>query len=69
VAVLIEQQRHRDLLHYACRDRTLMGFSRTCSARTPWCAQSSPDNGDRADGSYPDATSVYDVDSIGLTTW
>ena len=48
---------------------TCSASSRTCSARTRWgCATccSSPAIPGRV-GDYPDATAVFDVDSIGLT--
>jgi homocysteine S-methyltransferase len=70
VAVLIEQQAGVEtLLHYACRDRTLMSIqSDLLGAHAIGLRNLLLTTGDPTQtGSYPDATTVFDVDSIGLT--
>jgi methionine synthase / methylenetetrahydrofolate reductase(NADPH) len=70
LAVLVEQQgRHRDLLQYACRDRNLLGMqSDLLGAHAMGLRNLLGITGDaRSLGDYPDATAVFDVDSIGLT--
>jgi homocysteine S-methyltransferase len=70
LAVLIEQQGGVDtLLHYACRDRTLVGMqsdlvgAHAMGLRNVLLTTGNP----ATQGSYPDATQVFDVDAIGLT--
>jgi homocysteine S-methyltransferase len=70
VSVLVEQQAGLEtILHYACRDRTLMGIqSDLLGAHAIGLRNLLLTTGDpTARGSYADATTVYDVDSIGLT--
>jgi methionine synthase / methylenetetrahydrofolate reductase (NADH) len=70
LAVLIEQQAGIEtLLHYACRDRNLLGMqSDLIGAHAMGLRNLLVVTGDPPrEGSYPDATAVYDVDSIGLT--
>jgi methionine synthase / methylenetetrahydrofolate reductase (NADH) len=70
LAVLIEQQAGIEtLLHYSCRDRNLVGIqSDLLGAHAMGLRNLLLITGDpgRA-GDYPDATTVFDVDSIGLT--
>src|SRR5579864_1577069 len=70
LAVLIEQQAGIEtLLHYSCRDRNLLGIqSDLLGAHAMGLRNLLLITGDpgRA-GDYPDATAVFDVDSIGLT--
>src|SRR3954471_1025380 len=70
LAVLIEQQAGIEtLLHYSCRDRNLLGIqSDLLGAHAMGLRNVLLITGDpgRA-GDYPDATTVFDVDSIGLT--
>jgi homocysteine S-methyltransferase len=70
LAVLIEQQAGIEtLLHYACRDRNLIGIqSDLLGAHAMGLRNLMLITGDPATvGDYPDATAVFDVDSIGLT--
>jgi homocysteine S-methyltransferase len=70
LAVLIEQRAGVEtLLHYACRDRNLLGIqSDLLGAHAMGLRNLLLVTGDPARvGDYPDATAVFDVDSIGLT--
>jgi homocysteine S-methyltransferase len=70
LAVLIEQQAgFETLLHYACRDRNLIGIqSDLLGAHAMGLRNLMLITGDPGRvGDYPDATAVFDVDSIGLT--
>lgn len=70
VAVLIEQQAGIEtLLHYSCRDRNLLGIqSDLLGAHAMGLRNLLLITGDPGRvGDYPDATAVFDVDSIGLT--
>jgi homocysteine S-methyltransferase len=70
LAVLIEQQAGVEtLLHYACRDRNLLGIqSDLLGAHAMGLRNLLLVTGDPGRvGDYPDATAVFDVDSIGLT--
>jgi homocysteine S-methyltransferase len=70
LAVLIEQQAGVEtLLHYACRDRNLIGIqSDLLGAHAMGLRNLMLLTGDPGRvGDYPDATAVFDVDSIGLT--
>jgi homocysteine S-methyltransferase len=70
LAVLIEQQAGIEtLLHYACRDRNLVGIqSDLLGAHAMGLRNVLLVTGDPGRvGDYPDATAVFDVDSIGLT--
>jgi len=70
LAVLIEQQAGIEtLLHYACRDRNLVGIqSDLLGAHAMGLRNLMLITGDPGRvGDYPDATVVFDVDSIGLT--
>jgi methionine synthase / methylenetetrahydrofolate reductase(NADPH) len=70
LAVLIEQQAGVEtLLHYACRDRNLLGIqSDLLGAHAMGVRNLLLITGDPGRvGDYPDATAVFDVDSIGLT--
>ena len=70
LAVLIEQQAGVEtLLHYSCRDRNLLGIqSDLLGAHAMGLRNLLLVTGDPARvGDYPDATAVFDVDSIGLT--
>jgi methionine synthase / methylenetetrahydrofolate reductase (NADH) len=70
VATLIEQQaRIETILHYACRDRNLLGIqSDLLGAHAMGLRNVLLITGDPGRvGDYPDATAVFDVDSIGLT--
>ncbi len=69
-AVLIEQQAGIEtVLHYACRDRNLLGMqSDLLGAHAMGIRNVLIVTGDAPQsGDYPVATSVFDVDSIGLT--
>jgi 5,10-methylenetetrahydrofolate reductase len=69
-AVLIEQQAGVEtVLHYACRDRNLLGMqSDLLGAHAMGIRNVLLVTGDApTSGDYPVATSVFDVDSIGLT--
>jgi len=70
LAVLVEQQAGIEtLLHYACRDRNLLGIqSDLLGAHAMGLRNLLLITGDPGRvGDYPDATAVFDVDSIGLT--
>jgi methionine synthase I (cobalamin-dependent)/5,10-methylenetetrahydrofolate reductase len=70
LAVLIEQQAGIEtLLHYSCRDRNLLGIqSDLLGAHAMGLRNVMLITGDPGRvGDYPDATAVFDVDSIGLT--
>ena len=69
LGVLIEQQSHVEtLLHYSCRDRNLIGMqsdllgAHAMGLRNVLLTTGEPPR----QGSYADATSVFDVDAIGL---
>jgi methionine synthase I (cobalamin-dependent)/5,10-methylenetetrahydrofolate reductase len=68
-AVLIQQTGIEPILHYACRDRNLLGMqsdllgAQALGIRNVLVVTGDPP----AIGDYPDATGVFDVDSIGLT--
>ena len=68
--MLIEQQAGVEtLLHYSCRDRNLLGIqSDLLGAHAMGLRNVLLITGDPGRvGDYPDATAVFDVDSIGLT--
>ncbi|HEY7788963.1 MAG TPA: bifunctional homocysteine S-methyltransferase/methylenetetrahydrofolate reductase [Vicinamibacterales bacterium] len=70
VAVLIEQQAGIEtVLQYSCRDRNILGMqSDLLGAHAMGLRNVLLTTGAPAQvGSYPDATAVFDVDSIGLT--
>ena len=70
LAVLIEQQAGIEtLLQYSCRDRNLLGIqSDLLGAHAMGLRNLMLVTGDPARvGDFPDATAVFDVDSIGLT--
>ncbi|MBI3492610.1 MAG: bifunctional homocysteine S-methyltransferase/methylenetetrahydrofolate reductase [Acidobacteria bacterium] len=70
LAVLIEQRAGIEtLLHYTCRDRNLLGIqSDLLGAPAMGLRNVLLVTGDPGRiGDYPDATAVFDVDSIGLT--
>ena len=70
LAILIEQQSGIEtVLHYACRDRNLIGIqSDLLGAHAIGLRNLLLITGDPGRvGDYPDATAVFDVDSIGLT--
>jgi homocysteine S-methyltransferase len=70
LAVLIEQQAGIEtLLHYSCRDRNLLGIqSDLLGAHAMGLRNVLLITGDPGRvGDFPDATAVFDVDSIGLT--
>jgi len=69
-AVLVQQQAGVEtVLHYACRDRNLLGMqadllgAHSMGVRNVLLVTGDPPKF----GDYPDATAVFDVDSIGLT--
>ncbi|MBA3639393.1 MAG: methylenetetrahydrofolate reductase, partial [Acidobacteria bacterium] len=69
-SVLVQQQAGTEtILHYACRDRNLLGMqsdllgAHSMGIRNVLLVTGDPP----AAGDYPDATAVFDVDSIGLT--
>jgi methionine synthase / methylenetetrahydrofolate reductase(NADPH) len=69
-AVLVQQQAGVEtILHYACRDRNLLGIqSDLLGAHSMGVRNLLIVTGDPPKiGDYPDATAVLDVDSIGLT--
>jgi methionine synthase I (cobalamin-dependent)/5,10-methylenetetrahydrofolate reductase len=69
-AVLVQQQSGLEtILHYACRDRNLLGMqSDLLGAHSMGVRNLLLITGDPPQvGDYPDATGVFDVDSIGLT--
>ena len=68
-AVLIQQQAGVEtILHYACRDRNLLGMqSDLLGAHSMGVRNLLLTTGDPPKlGDYPDATAVFDVDAIGL---
>jgi homocysteine S-methyltransferase len=70
LAVLVQQQAGVEaLLQYSCRDRNLLGMqSDLLGAHAMGVRNVLIVTGDvRSVGDYPDATAVFDVDSIGLT--
>jgi homocysteine S-methyltransferase len=70
LAVLVEQRAGIEtLMHYACRDRNLLGIqSDLLGAHAMGLRNLMLVTGDPGRvGDYPDATAVFDVDSIGLT--
>jgi methionine synthase I (cobalamin-dependent)/5,10-methylenetetrahydrofolate reductase len=69
-AILVQQQAGVEtILHYACRDRNLLGMqSDLLGAHAMGVRNLLIVTGDPPKlGDYPDATAVFDVDSIGLT--
>jgi methionine synthase / methylenetetrahydrofolate reductase(NADPH) len=69
-AVLVQQQAGLEtILHYTCRDRNLLGMqSDLLGAHSMGIRNLLIITGDPPQmGDYPDATAVFDVDSIGLT--
>lgn len=67
---LIQQQADIEaVLHFCCRDRNILGIqsellgAHTTGVRNLICITGDPPRM----GTYPDATAVFDVDSIGLT--
>jgi methionine synthase I (cobalamin-dependent) len=70
MAVLVQQQAGLEpILHYTCRDRNLLGMqSDLLGAHAMGVRNLLIITGDPPKvGDYPDATAVFDVDSIGLT--
>lgn len=69
LAVLLEQAGVETLLHYSCRDRTLIGMqSDLVGAHTMGIRNVLLTTGNPApQAAIADATSVFDVDAIGLT--
>jgi 5,10-methylenetetrahydrofolate reductase len=70
LAVLVQQQAGIEaVLEYSCRDRNLIGMqSDLLGAHAMGVRNLMIVTGDaRSVGDYPDATAVFDVDSIGLT--
>lgn len=70
LAVLIEKQCGIEtVLHYCCRDRNILGMqSDILGAHTLGLRNILVITGDPIrTGDYPDATAVFDIDSIGLT--
>jgi homocysteine S-methyltransferase len=70
VSILVQQQCGLEpILHYACRDRNLLGMqSDLLGAHAMGIRNILVITGDPPKaGDYPDATAVFDVDSIGLT--
>ena len=68
-ALLIERRSDRDVTHYCCRDRNLLGMlSDLLGASAGGPPQPAPHHRRPAeDGPVPDATAVFDIDAIGLT--
>jgi methionine synthase I (cobalamin-dependent)/5,10-methylenetetrahydrofolate reductase len=68
-ALIVQQAGIETILHYACRDRNLLGMqsdllgAHTMGIRNVLIVTGDPPRV----GDYPDATAVFDVDSIGLT--
>lgn len=69
-SVIVQQQAGIEaVLHYACRDRTLLGMqsdllgAHSMGIRNVLLVTGDPPHA----ADYPDATAVFDVDSIGLT--
>ena len=70
LAIIVEQRAGIEtVLHYACRDRNLLGIqSDLLGAHAIGLRNVLLITGDPGRvGDYPDATAVFDVDSIGLT--
>jgi homocysteine S-methyltransferase len=69
LAVLLEQGQVETLLHYSCRNRNLMGMqSDLVGAHAMGLRNVLLTTGNPApQATYPDATSVFDIDAIGLT--
>ncbi len=70
LAVLIEREaRIESVLHYCCRDRNILGMqSDLLGAHALGLRNILVITGDPIKtGDYPDATAVFDIDSIGLT--
>jgi len=70
MALLIEQQVGIEtILHYCCRDRNILGVQSdllgayAIGLRNILCITGDP----QKIGNYPEATAVFDIDSIGLT--
>ncbi|MBN2491803.1 MAG: bifunctional homocysteine S-methyltransferase/methylenetetrahydrofolate reductase [Planctomycetes bacterium] len=67
--VLIQHTNIEPILHYCCRDRNILGMQSdlmglyAAGLKNLLCVTGDPPR----IGDYPDATPVYDVDSIGLT--
>jgi homocysteine S-methyltransferase len=69
-SLVVQQQAGLEtILHYACRDRNLLGMqSDLLGAHSMGVRNLLIVTGDPTQvGDYPDATAVFDVDSIGLT--
>jgi methionine synthase I (cobalamin-dependent)/5,10-methylenetetrahydrofolate reductase len=68
-ALLVQQAGLETILHYTCRDRNLLGMqSDLLGAQSMGIRNLLIVTGDPpVMGDYPDATAVFDVDSIGLT--
>lgn len=71
LAVLIRREVDIEvIIHMSCRDRNLLGLQSECMGahalgiRNILCVTGDPPQ----IGDYPDATGVFDVDSVGLTT-
>jgi homocysteine S-methyltransferase len=68
-SVIVQQSGIETILHYACRDRNLLGMqsdllgAHAMGIRNVLLVTGDPPYA----GDYPDATAVFDVDSIGLT--
>ncbi len=68
LALLVERGQVETLLHYCCRDRTLIDMqadllgAHALGVRNVLLTTGTP----ASRGTYPDATSVFDVDAIGL---
>jgi methionine synthase / methylenetetrahydrofolate reductase(NADPH) len=69
-SLVVQQQAGVEvILHYACRDRNLLGMqsdllgAHSLGVRNLLIITGDPPR----EGDYPDATAVFDVDSIGLT--
>jgi homocysteine S-methyltransferase len=69
-AILLEREAGvESILHYSCRDRNLVSIqsdllgAHAAGLRNILCVTGEP----LGSGDYPDATAVFDVDSIGLT--
>jgi homocysteine S-methyltransferase len=68
-AVVVQQTGLETILHYTCRDRNLLGMqsdllgAQSMGVRNLLIVTGDPPRV----GDYPDATAVFDVDSIGLT--
>jgi homocysteine S-methyltransferase len=69
LAVLLQQAKVETLLHYSCRDRNLIGMqSDLVGAHAMGLRNVLLTTGNPApQATYADATSVFDVDAIGLT--